>query len=61
METNQQDSRSKLIYLTDKGREYKMFTDSLSRQLMDICWKGFSKNEQEELMKLLARLSDNLE
>lgn len=60
IEANKNDNRSKLIFLTEKGMKYKKFTDSVSKELMDSCWKGFSENEQEELMRLLSKLSDNL-
>lgn len=59
-EPDPEDSRIKLISLTKKGMEYRNFTGGVSKELLDACWNGFSDTEKKELMRLLIKMSDNL-
>lgn len=56
-----QDSRQKLISLTEKGKEYNSFTAGISRELLSVCYKGFSKKEKEALLELLLKMNKNIE
>ena len=60
-EPNSEDSRSKLISLTAKGKKYKTLTSSISEDLLSVCYKGFSENEKKTLLKLLLKMNKNLE
>lgn len=60
-ENSKEDGRTTLISLTAKGKRYNELTASISKKLLDTCYKGFSKDEKETLLKLLAKVNDNLE
>lgn len=55
------DSRIRLISLTEEGKKLNTTTSEISRNLLDLCWKDFSKEEREELLKLLLKMNSNLE
>lgn len=61
IEHSSQDSRQKHISLTEKGKEYNSFTAGISRELLSVCYKGFSKNEKESLLALLLKMNENIE
>ncbi|MDD7014891.1 MAG: MarR family transcriptional regulator [Spirochaetales bacterium] len=54
------DCRTKTVSLTQKGRDYNSFTSGISKQLLDTCWKDFSNEEKETLLKLLKKMDLNL-
>ena len=56
-----QDSRKKLISLTEDGKKYNALTGGISRQLLEACYKDFSGEEKETLLKLLVKMSRNIE
>lgn len=55
------DSRKKYISLTEKGKEYNSLTSSISRELLSVCYKNFTNEEKESLLKLLKKMNENLE
>ena len=54
------DSRKKYISLTENGKEYDKTTETLSTELIETAYKGFSEDEKESLLQLLEKLSGNL-
>ncbi|MBP5174823.1 MAG: winged helix DNA-binding protein [Treponema sp.] len=60
-EVNAEDSRSKLISLTAKGKKYKSLTSSISSDLLSVCYEGFSDAEKKTLLKLLQKMNKNVE
>ena len=56
-----EDSRKKLISLTEDGKKYNALTGGISRQLLEACYKNFSGEEKETLLKLLVKMSRNIE
>lgn len=60
-ESSSEDSRVKYISLTKKGREYNELTSQISKDLLTQCYKGFSTEEKEELLRLLEKMNDNLD
>lgn len=54
------DSRKKYISLTENGKEYDKTTKTLSTELIETAYKGFSEDEKESLLQLLEKLSGNL-
>lgn len=60
-EPDESDSRMKYVSLTAKGKKYNTLTASISRQLLETCYRGFSQAEKEELLRLLIKLSENIE
>ena len=60
-EPSKEDKRSKVISITAKGKRCNNLTASISRDLLDICWKGFTEREQKQLLSLLTKMNGNLE
>lgn len=56
-----EDSRKKIISLTEDGKKYNALTGGISRQLLEACYKDFTGEEKETLLKLLAKMSRNIE
>jgi len=55
------DSRKKYISLTEKGMEMNDFTSSISKELLEVCYKNFSDEEKDTLLTLLKKLSENID
>ena len=55
------DARSKLVFLTAKGRKYNEVTEELSAELLTTFYKGFTPEEQEKVCRYLKRIADNFE
>lgn len=53
------DKRSKLIKLSEKGREYNKLTSEISANLIKTFYKGFSDEEKETFYALLCRIEEN--
>ena len=60
-ESSIDDKRIKYITLTAKGKKLNSLTSSISRELLDVCYQGFSLQEKETLLSLLCRLNGNIE
>lgn len=55
------DKRSHQLYVTDKGKDiYKKIIAEENRQI-DVCFKGFSEEEQKLIYELMSRMTENLE
>ena len=50
---SENDSRVKHISLTSEGRAFNEATQHISDELLSVCYKGFSRGEQETLLGLL--------
>lgn len=53
------DKRSRIIYLTEKGRQFNATALELSSDLLGTFFKGFTENEKEEFFKTLLRIKKN--
>ena len=53
------DKRSRIIYLTEKGKQFNATAQELSSDLLGTFFKGFTKNEKEEFFKTLLRIKKN--
>ncbi|EUJ52301.1 MarR family winged helix-turn-helix transcriptional regulator [Paenilisteria rocourtiae] len=60
-EVNQQDKRKHRIYLTEKGKAVQPFIEETMMDWSGILTKGFSEEEQEQLLQLLLRMADNVQ
>ena len=60
-ESDGSDSRMKYVSLTEKGKNYDSLTASISRELLETCYAGFSEEEKAELLRLLLKLNGNME
>ncbi len=56
-----EDSRIKLISLTEEGKKISTATSEISLALQNLCLKNFSQEEKNELLKLLLKMKENLE
>lgn len=59
VKSSETDKRSKLISLSEKGREYNKITGSISSDLIENFYKGFSEEEKETFFSLLCRVENN--
>lgn len=55
------DNRIKLISLTEKGRRMNSMTGEISKSLLDVCYRGFTKEEKSTLLSLLLKMNSNVE
>lgn len=53
------DKRSRIIYLTEKGRQFNATAQELSTDLLGTFFKGFTENEKEEFFNTLLRIKKN--
>lgn len=60
-EKSAEDSRKKIITLTEKGKKYNETTSELSKNLLAKAFNEFSDEEKNSLLSLLCKLSENLE
>ncbi|MBQ0052421.1 MAG: MarR family transcriptional regulator [Treponema sp.] len=56
-----EDSRKKILSLTEKGSEYNAITEEISTQLLEGAYKNFEEAEKQKLLELLVKMSENLE
>ena len=53
------DKRSRIIYLTEKGKQFNKTARELSKELLGTFYKGFSEEEKEEFLSYLLRIQKN--
>ena len=53
------DKRSRIIYLTEKGRQFNATAQELSSDLLGTFFKGFTENEKEEFFNTLLKIKKN--
>ncbi|QKJ21344.1 MarR family winged helix-turn-helix transcriptional regulator [Poseidonibacter lekithochrous] len=57
---NENDSRSTMVKLTQKGLDTKpIVMGNISKKLLDITYENFTKKEKELVCKLLEKIKDN--
>ena len=59
VKSSETDKRSKLISLSEKGREYNKLTAEISSELIKTFYQGFSREEKETFFALLCRIEQN--
>ena len=52
--------RANCIFLTEKGREYAQASNQIMKDAEVQALKGFSEDEKNTFLELIARLTDNL-
>ncbi len=60
VEKSREDSRKKIIALTEKGEKYNEVTAEISSGLMKKAFRNFCDEEKQNLLNELLKLSDNL-
>jgi len=58
---SEEDKRSKMISLTEKGKKYNQVTSDISNQLMTKFYANFSEEEKSTFTGFLAKICDNFE
>lgn len=53
------DKRSRIIFLTDKGKKFNKTACQLSKELLDTFYKGFSEKEKEDFFQTLLKIKSN--
>lgn len=61
LEKSKEDSRKKIVTLTEKGLEYNKTTSEISKELLEKAFGGFSEDDKSVLLSMLCKLSKNLE
>lgn len=61
IETSKEDVRKRLISLTPIAKKYNEQTQTISNELLERFYTGFSETEKKQLCKLLRKISDNFE
>ncbi len=54
-----QDSRSNIIFLTEKGKSFEPHFNEISQSLYEIEYKGISAEEKEIFQSVLKKIYDN--
>ena len=60
-EADSTDKRSRIIFLTEKGKEFNKTARELSSELLGTFYKGFTEVEKENFVKNLLRIKDNFQ
>ena len=53
------DKRIRIIYLTEKGKQFNTTAKELSQELLDTFYKGFTEKEKEDFLRLLMKIKNN--
>ncbi len=56
---DENDKRSKLISLTEKGKEFNYAINAISKELIETFYKGFSEEEKKQFFEFLKRIDNN--
>ncbi len=58
-ESDPSDKRSRIIFLTEKGKEFNATARELSKELLSTFYKGFSEEEKEAFFQTLLKIQKN--
>lgn len=53
------DKRSRIIYLTDKGKKFNSITADISKELLATFYQNFSEDEKQQFFEYLIRIQNN--
>lgn len=53
------DKRSRIIYLTEKGKQFNSTARQLSKELLDTFYKDFSEEEKISFFSALIKIKEN--
>lgn len=53
------DKRSRIIFLTPKGKQFNKTAKTLSEELLSTFYKGFSEQEKEDFFHSLLKIQEN--
>ena len=60
-EADPSDKRSRIIFLTEKGKQFNKTARELSSELLGTFYKGFSEDEKELFLQTLLRIKKNFD
>ena len=60
-EVDSKDKRNRLMFLTEKGAQYKDVLTKISSELLETFYKGFSEEEKQQFFSLLNRINENFQ
>ncbi len=58
-ESDPTDKRSRVIYLTEKGKDFNQTAHELSNELLSTFYKGFSEEEKNLFFQSLLKVKEN--
>ena len=58
-ESDASDKRSRIIYLTEKGKQFNKTARELSSELLGTFYKGFTEEEKENFFQTLLKIKNN--
>jgi DNA-binding MarR family transcriptional regulator len=58
-EADPADKRSRIIFLTEKGKQFNSIAQELSKELLDTFYKGFNEIEKEQFFQALQKIKKN--
>lgn len=53
------DKRSRIIFLTEKGKQFNSIAQELSKELLDTFYKGFTEDEKNIFLGFLLKIKKN--
>lgn len=58
-ESDTSDKRSRIIFLTEKGKQFNQTARELSQELLGTFYKGFTDEEKERFYQTLLKIKEN--
>lgn len=58
-EPDPSDKRSRIIFLTEKGKQFNSIAQELSKELLDTFYKGFTEDEKNIFLGFLLKIKKN--
>ena len=55
------DKRSRIIYLTEKGKQFNTIAQDLSKELLTTFYKGFTDEEKQFFLECLLKIKMNFQ
>ncbi len=55
------DKRSRIIFLTEKGKQFNSIARELSKELLDTFYKGFTEDEKNIFLGFLLKIKNNFQ
>ena len=60
-EADTADKRSRIIYLTEKGKQFNKTARELSKELLETFYKDFTEEEKQKFYESLLKIRNNFE
>ena len=60
-ENGENDKRSRLVSLTEKGKQFNQITHEISTELLQTFYNGFTEEEKSTFFQMLLKIQKNFE